>query len=126
MQKIGEVYGFKENHTDSGQDRTGKKLNAGHFDAADKRRKMINNQNMYGKSERAGKHKKISLLQREGAVCHTEQIETSDGNKNCEPDLRLYTLSEKKTADRNKYDVKCGDKTGLSDGCVLDADLLQS
>ena len=36
MQKIGEVYGFKENHTDSGQDRTGKKLNAGHFDAADK------------------------------------------------------------------------------------------
>ena len=113
MQKIGEVYGFKENHTDSGQERTGKKLNAGHFDTVDKRRKMINDQNMYGKSERTGKHKKIAVL------------ETSDGNKNCEPDLRLYTLSEKKTADRNKYDVKCSDKTGLSDGCVLDADLLQ-
>ena len=125
MQKIGEVYGFKENHTDSGQDRTGKKLNAGHFDAADKRRKMINNQNMYGKSEHTGKHKKIALLQREGSVCHAEQIETDNDNENCEPDLRLYSFSEEQAADRNKDDVKCGDKTGLSDGCVLDADLLQ-
>ena len=68
---------------------------------------MINNQNMYGKSERTGKHKKIALLQREGSVCHAEQIETDNGN------------------DRNNDDVTCSNKTGLSDGCVLDADLLQ-
>lgn len=86
---------------------------------------MINDQNMYGKSERTGKHKKITLLQREGSVCHAEQIETGNGNENCEPDLRLYSFSEEQAADRNKDDVKCGDKTGLSDGCVLDADLLQ-
>lgn len=86
---------------------------------------MINDQNMYGKSERTGKHKKIALLQREGSVCHAEQIETGNGNENCEPDLRLYSFSEEQAADRNKYDIKCGDKSPLSDGCVLGADLLQ-
>ena len=73
---------------------------------------MINDQNMYGKSERTGKHKKIALLQREGSVCHAEQIETGNGNENCEPDLWLYSFSEEQAADRNKYDVKCGDKPG--------------
>ena len=117
---------FQDQGRDGRQDPAGQKLDTGKFYSICFRRKVINDQNMYGKSERTGKHKKIALLQREGSVCHAEQIETGDGNENCEPDLRLYSFSEEQAADRNKDDVKCGDKTGLSDGCVLNADLLQS
>ena len=56
----------------------------------------------------------------------TMGIILTSNDRICEPDLRLYSFSEEQAADRNKDDVKCGDKTGLSDGCVLNADLLQS
>ena len=85
---------------------------------------MIDDQNVDGKYQCAEKHQGISFSQGK-LLRHAEKIKTSHRQKHADPDLYARSSFQENSQDWHQHNVHGRDKTGLSDGGIVDSDLLE-
>ena len=79
---------------------------------------------MYRKQNRTDKYQNISVSDWKLFV-YAKQIQTHNCQKHRQPDHRTAFLLHKKSDHRNDHNITRCNETGFSDGCILDADLLE-
>ena len=115
---------FKDKGRDHGQDPADQKLDTGKLYTVCLRGKIVNHQNVQGKEKSTYQHKNISEANGK-SVCDAEKIKSDQSHNNGCPDKRTAFLFQEKSDDRDNDNVACSDKTGFSDSCVLDTELLE-
>lgn len=115
---------FQDDCWDGGEDAADQELDAGHFYSIYFRRKVVNDQNMQGKQECTDQDQNVSFADGE-AVGDAKQVETDQRHHNGNPDKGAASFFHKKPKDWDNDDVAGGEKSGFSNGGVLDAQLLE-
>ena len=115
---------LRKEHSHSGQQAADQELNAGHPHAVHPRRKIINDQNMYRKTQRTEQHQKISAADGK-SIRNAQQIQPGYCQQNADPDPEPHCFFQKDSEKRNNDNIKGRDKSGLSHRRILDAELLQ-
>ena len=79
---------------------------------------------MKRKTKSADKDKNITFAQGK-TFCHAEQVQADNGESDTDPGNKTDFFTHKKAEDRDNHDIHGGDKSGLANGCVDNANLLK-
>ncbi len=109
---------FEGHHQNQPQKTADKKLNATHAHAVNVIRVVVNDENVCGVTERAGKHKSVAKAKRKLSRRHAQVVEAQTGKHNCNPDQKTRFASDEHPHDGNDDDIQARQETRFSHRCV--------
>ena len=115
---------LKEQSGNAGKDTTCQELNAGELYSVYFWRKVVDDQYVQRKKKSAYQYEQISLSNGK-SICDAQEIKSDQSHCNGSPDKFRAFFAKEQSDDRDDHNITGSDKAGFSDGCILDAELLE-
>ena len=115
---------LKEQSGNAGKNSTCQELNTGELYSVYFRRKVVDDQYVQRKKKSAYQYEQISFSDRK-SICDAQEIKSDQSHCNGSPDKFRAFFAKEQSDDRDDHNITGSDKAGFSDGCILDAKLLE-
>ena len=115
---------LKEQSGNAGKNSTCQELNTGELYSVYFRRKVVDDQYVQRKKKSAYQYEQISFSNGK-SICDAQEIKSDQSHCNGSPDKFRAFFAKEQSDDRDDYNITGSDKAGFSDGCILDAKLLE-
>ena len=115
---------LKEQSGNAGKNSTCQELNTGELYSVYFRRKVVDDQYMQRKKKSAYQYEQISFSNGK-SICDAQEIKSDQSHCNGSPDKFRAFFAKEQSDDRDDHNITGSDKAGFSDGCILDAKLLE-
>ena len=115
---------LKEQSGNAGKNSTCQELNTVELYSVYFRRKVVDDQYVQRKKKSAYQYEQISLSNGK-SICDAQEIKSDQSHCNGSPDKFRAFFAKEQSDDRDDHNITGSDKAGFSDGCILDAKLLE-
>ena len=115
---------LKEQSGNAGKNSTCQELNTGELYSVYFRRKVVDDQYVQRKKKSAYQYEQISFSNGK-SICDAQEIKSDQSHCNGSPDKFRAFFAKEQSDDRDDHNITGSDKAGFSDGCILDAELLE-
>ena len=115
---------LENQHADTRNECADPELNARHLHAIHQRRKMVNNQNVDRKQQRARQPDQIALGKTEATARHAQEIQADQRQRDTTPVLESALAAKQQAEQRHDQNVARGQESGLADRNIQQRNLL--